>query len=44
MDAASFASVAAFDKEFDWNAVLEQRSAPLTRAGGDQQFAEQGGR
>ena len=44
MDAACLASVAAFDKEFDRNAVLEQRSAPLARTGGDQQLAGQCGR
>ena len=35
MDAARLAPVPAFDKQFDRNAVLEQRSAPLTGAGGD---------
>ena len=44
MDAAGLALVAPLDEKFDWNAVLEQRSAPLARAAGDQQRAEQGGR
>jgi hypothetical protein len=41
MDAADFAPVTALDVQFDRDAVLEQRRAPLARAGGDQQFVGQ---
>jgi hypothetical protein len=44
MNASGLAAVAALDQEFGWNAVLEQRCAPLAEAGGNQQFAAQWGR
>ena len=44
MDAASFAAVAALDKEFDGYPVFEQRRAPFAGGGGDQQRAVQLGR
>ena len=44
MNACGLAAVAALDKEFGGDAVLEQRRAPLAGAGGNQQFAAQLGR
>ena len=35
VDAACFPPIPALDEQFDRNAVVEQRSAPLTGAGGD---------
>ena len=44
MNAPGLIAVAAFDEEFDGNALFEQRRAPLARARGYQELAIQLGR